>query len=539
MEVLEDTDDLLVTAFARGHEVTLSNGVHVDRPRLPLVREGGNIANPVEPSDPLFDLLRAPRDAVEDQDPRALEVQADLHDLRCEQNLRFASLKGFEVLVCLVSEPTKIPDRLRHHPLPNPRCNQRDSLGERTNHREPRSDKIEEIIDREVVLRGHEDAFGWVLGPDLRQKVDEGVSAGVTPAAVNERLDSLEQPGALMPLTPEEVDTLLQRRRTKDDAFREQHRIEAPVEFVEVAEVLPHQGLSVGLRTKGLDDERPVPAPRKRAAVVDASRSYYSAVSAVGQRRGGESLRLHRPRRGAISLDKLIDDGANGPFRPIGEVVAKCQLLGDSSVSGCDSPSSQGGSFWLQQRKDLRVPFEVLERGGGGEDQDMFEVGGDPNDPILEVRAEAMEFVDDEHVEAARVDVSEGERWFPFCTTPPELLLPSQADVLTALESIIFIERSRVSPCHDLIAPLRNELVGHHDQRSEVSPLAPKHVEHHKGLDRFPEPNLVGEQVPNPHVRQHPFNVRDLVGVDRRGYPDRRSQRRTDTLEASPDGLHL
>ena len=55
------------------------------------------------------------------------------------------------------------------------------------------------------------------------------------------------------------------------------------------------------------------------------------------------------------------------------------------------------------------MPFEVLERGGGGEDQDMFEVGGDPNDPILEVRAEAMEFVDDEHVEAARVDVSEGE----------------------------------------------------------------------------------------------------------------------------------
>ena len=64
----------------------------------------------------------------------------------------------------------------------------------------------------------------------------------------------------------------------------------------------------------------------------------------------------------------------------------------------------------------------------------------------------------------------------------------------------------------NFVAPLRNELVGHHDQGLEIFPLAPQCVEHHESLDRLAEAYLVGEQVSNPHVREHPLHIRESDG---------------------------
>ena len=91
----------------------------------------------------------------------------------------------------------------------------------------------------------------------------------------------------------------------------------------------------------------------------------------------------------------------------------------------------------------------------------------------------------------------------------------------------------------DFVAPLRNKLVGHHDQGLEVRPLAPERVQHHQGLNRLAESNLVGEQVSNSHIGQHLPHVRELMREERRGDPDRGSQRRTDAFEGSPDSLNL
>src|SRR5262249_84352 len=115
-----------------------------------------------------------------------------------------------KILIRLVSEPAEIHNSICRHSLAYAGCDERDACIERTDLGQPRQHQFVQIVYREVVLCGDQDAFLGCSRPNLQEQVDERVGARISVAPMYKRLDLLEEAVTLVSLAAEEVDTLFE-----------------------------------------------------------------------------------------------------------------------------------------------------------------------------------------------------------------------------------------------------------------------------------------------------------------------------------------
>jgi hypothetical protein len=77
-----------------------------------------------------------------------------------------------------------------------------------------------------------------------------------------------------------------------------------------------------------------------------------------------------------------------------------------------------------------------------------------------------------------------------------------------------------VRPAQEFLVPLVIKIVRRHegDAKARVS-LSSESAQHHKGLDGFAEPDLIGQEEPTRRVRRHLTDIVDLMGIAERGHP--------------------
>ena len=101
----------------------------------------------------------------------------------------------------------------------------------------------------------------------------------------------------------------------------------------------------------------------------------------------------------------------------------------------------------FDRTEELRVALRALKRRRRGQDEDVLELCCGSNDPILEISAQPVQFVNDEHLVLRGVDVSERQERLPIWPPFPQLLLPGEPDVLS-LPGVARLERRGMRTRH-------------------------------------------------------------------------------------------
>ena len=170
-------------------------------------------------------------------------------------------------------------------------AHERDAPSHRADQRQAAGGDIEQIVNGQTVLCGHQHALRGISGPDLGQQVDKAVRPGVAPPPVDKRLGALEQAASLVALAPEEVHALLEGGRTENDTLGQFHGVDFPGQVAEVAEVVPHQRLTLFLDAQRLDQDGIVLPARQHASVVCSPSADDPAVRATCERDHRQFLR--------------------------------------------------------------------------------------------------------------------------------------------------------------------------------------------------------------------------------------------------------